>query len=106
MENRGENLKKSPKNKREQLKLTFFKADVFRYTLLHATTGDPNVMVRRIMRTSNVDSNAVTGLEIWRQMTHRIAGSDRDAGRMKLRELKECPSSLDGAHLRICSSQW
>ena len=42
------------KSKLEQKKSILLKADFFlRYTLLHATSGDPNVMVRRIMRTSN-----------------------------------------------------
>ena len=57
-------------------KSALLKADfVLRYTLLHATSGDPNVMVRRIMRTSDSDSGAVTGLEIWRQMSIHFAGS-------------------------------
>ena len=56
-------------------KSTLLKADFFlSYTLLHATSGDPNVMVRRIMGASNSDSGAVTGLEMWRQMTHQFAG--------------------------------
>ena len=60
----------------EQKKSALLKADFFlRYTLLHATSGDPNVMVRRIMRTSDSDSGAVTGLEIWRQMSIHFAGS-------------------------------
>ena len=60
----------------EQKKSALLKADFFlRYTLLHATSGDPNVMVRRIMRTSDSDSGSVTGLEIWRQMSIHIAGS-------------------------------
>ena len=64
------------KAKLEQKKSTQLKADYFlRYTLLHATSGDPNVMVRRIMRTSDSDSGAVTGLEIWRQMSIHFAGS-------------------------------
>ena len=45
------------KAKLEQKESTLLKADYFlRYTLLHATSGDPNVMVRRIMRTSDSDS--------------------------------------------------
>ena len=52
-------------SKLEQKKSALLKADFFlKYTLLHATSGDPNVMVRRIMRTSDSDSGAVTGLEI------------------------------------------
>ena len=52
------------------------KADNFlRYVLLHSTSGDPNVMVRRIMRTTSSDSEVVTGLEIWRQMAVTYAGS-------------------------------
>ena len=44
------------KERPEQKKSTLLKADFFlRYTLLHATSGDPSVMVRRIMRTSNSD---------------------------------------------------
>ena len=51
-------------------------ADNFlRYVLLHSTSGDPNTMVRRIMRTSSSDSDVVTGLEIWRQMVVTYAGS-------------------------------
>ena len=58
---------------REQEESILLKTDLLlRYTLLHATSGDPNVMVGRIMRTSNSDSGAVTGLEIWRQMTHHL----------------------------------
>ena len=54
------------------------KANVFlRYVLLHSTSGDPNIMVRRIMRTSSLDSESdvVTGLKIWRQMVVTYAGS-------------------------------
>ena len=52
------------------------KADNFiRYVLLHSTSGDPNIMVRRIMRTSSSDSDVVTGLEIWHQMAVTYAGS-------------------------------
>ena len=32
-------------------------------------------MVRRVMRTSNSDSDVVTGLEIWRQVAVTYAGS-------------------------------
>ena len=63
-------------SKLEQKKSALLKADFFlRYTLLHATSGDPNVMVRRITRTSDSDLGAVTGLEIWRQMSIHFAGS-------------------------------
>ena len=63
-------------SKLEQKKSALLKADFFlRYTLLHVTSGDPNVMVRRIMRPSDSDSGAVTGLEIWRQMSIHFAGS-------------------------------
>ena len=63
-------------SKLEQKRSALLKADFFlRYTLLHATSGYPNVMVRRIMRTSDSDSGAVTGLEIWRQMSIHFAGS-------------------------------
>ena len=63
-------------SKLEQKKSALLKADFFlRYTLLHATSGYPNVMVRRIMKTSDSDSGAVTGLEIWRQMSIHFAGS-------------------------------
>ena len=52
------------------------KADNFlRYVLLHSTSGDPNIMVRRIMRTSSSDSDVVTGLKIWRQIAVTYAGS-------------------------------
>ena len=64
------------KGKLEQQLSALLKADFFlRYTLLRATSGGPNVMVRRIARTSNSGSGAVTGLEIWRQMTIHFAGS-------------------------------
>ena len=64
------------KSKLEQKRSTLLKADFFlRYTLLHATSGDPKVMVRRIMQTSDSDSGAVTGLETWRQMSSHFAGS-------------------------------
>ena len=57
----------------EQKKSTPLKADFFvRYTLLHATSGDPNVMVRRITRTSSADSGAVTRLEIWHQSDNSL----------------------------------
>ena len=56
---------------------TLFKAQFLWYTRLYTTTRDPNVMVRRIMRTSNSDSGAVTGLDIWRQRTHWFAGSSK-----------------------------
>ena len=63
-------------SKLEQKKPALLKADFFlRYTLLHATSGDPNVMVRRNMRTSDSDSGAIAGLEIWRQMSIHFAGS-------------------------------
>ena len=56
--------------------LTIVKADNFlKYVLLHSTSGDPNIMVRRAMRTSSSDSDVVTGLEIWRQMAVTYAGS-------------------------------
>ena len=46
-------------SKLEQNKSALLKADFFLgYTLLHATSGDPNVMVRRIMRTSDSDSGS------------------------------------------------
>ena len=45
------------------------------YTFLHANMGDPDVMVGRIMRISYSDSGAVTGLEVWRQVTHPFAWS-------------------------------
>ena len=48
------------------------KAD--KYVLLHSTSGDPNIMVGRIMRTSSSDSDVVTGLEIWRRMALTYAG--------------------------------
>ena len=68
----------SLKNELEQMQSTLLKADFFlRYTLLHATSGDPNVLVRRIMQTSNSGSGAVTGLESWRQMTYQFAGSSK-----------------------------
>ena len=67
---------KTLEEKRDSRVLTLLKADNFlRYVLLHSTTGDPNVMVRRIMRTTSSDSEVVTGLEIWRQMAVTYAGS-------------------------------
>ena len=52
------------------------KADSFlRHVLLHSTSGEPNIMVRRIMRTSSSDSDVVTGLEIWRQTAVTYVGS-------------------------------
>ena len=52
------------------------KADSFlRYVLLRSTSGGPNIAVRCIIRTSSSDSDAVTGLEIWRQMAVTYAGS-------------------------------
>ena len=55
---------------------TLMKADNFlRHVLLHSRSGDPNIMVRRIMRTSSSDSDVVTGLEIWRHMAVTYAGS-------------------------------
>ena len=67
---------KALEEKKDSRGLTLLKADNFlRYVLLHSTTGDPNVMVRRIMRTTSSDSEVVTGLEIWRQMAVTYAGS-------------------------------
>ena len=67
---------KTLEEKRDSRGLTLIKADNFlRYVLLHSTSGDPNIMVRRIMRTSSSDSEVVTGLEIWRQMAVTYAGS-------------------------------
>ena len=67
---------KTLEEKRDSRGLTLIKADNFlRYVLLHSTSGDPNVMVRRIMRTTSSDSEVVTGLEIWRQMAVTDAGS-------------------------------
>ena len=55
---------KTLEDKRDSRGLTLIKADNFlRYVLLHSTSGDPNVMVRRIMRTTSSDSEVVTGLE-------------------------------------------
>ena len=62
--------------KRDSRGLTLMKADSFlRYVLLHSTSSDPNIMVRRIMRTSKSDSEVVIGLESWRQMAVTYAGS-------------------------------
>ena len=44
-----------------------------RHTLLRATSGDP----KSIMRTSNSDSGAVTGLHTWHQVTREFAGSSK-----------------------------
>ena len=67
---------KALEEKKESRGLTLLKADNFlRYVLLHSTSGDPNVMVRRIMRTTSSDSEIVAGLEIWRQMAVTYAGS-------------------------------
>ena len=67
---------KALEEKKDSRGLTLLKADNFlRYVLLHSTSDDPNVMVRRIMRTTSSDSEVVTGLEIWRQMAVTYAGS-------------------------------
>ena len=67
---------KTLEEKRDSRGLTLIKADNFlRYVLLHSTSGDPNIMVHRVMRTSSSDSEVVTGLEIWRQMAVTYAGS-------------------------------
>ena len=51
-------------DKRDQKKSSLIKADFLpRYTLLHATSKDPSIVVRRIMWTSNSDSGTVTGLD-------------------------------------------
>ena len=64
---------KTLEEKKDSRGLTLMKADNFlRYVLFHSTSGDPNIMVRRIMRTSSSDSEVVTGLEIWRQMARRL----------------------------------
>ena len=48
---------------------TLMKADnLLKHVLLHSTSGDPSIVVRRIVRTSSSDSDVVTGLEIWRQV--------------------------------------
>ena len=56
---------------------TLMKADNFLgHVVLHSTSGDPNIMVRRVMRTSSSDSDVlVTGLEIWIHMAVTYAGS-------------------------------
>ena len=67
---------KTLEEKKDSRVLTLLRADNFlRYVLLHSTSGDPNVMVRRIMRTTSSDSEIVAGLEIWRQMAVTYAGS-------------------------------
>ena len=67
---------KTLEEKKDSRGLTLIKADNFlRYVLLHSTSGDPNVMVRRIMRTTSSDSEVVTGPEIWCQMAVTYAGS-------------------------------
>ena len=67
---------KALEEKKDSRVLTLLRADNFlRYVLLHSTSGDPNVMVRRIMRTTSSDSEIVAGLEIWRQMAVTYAGS-------------------------------
>ena len=47
-----------------------------KYVLLHSTSGDRDIMVCQVMRTSSSDSDVVTGLEIW-QMAVTYAGSAR-----------------------------
>ena len=60
---------KTLNEKKASRESTLMKADNFlRYVLLHSTSGNPSIVVRRIMRTSSSDSDVVTGLEIWRQM--------------------------------------
>ena len=67
---------KALEDKKTSRASTLMTADNFlRYALLHSTSGDPNIMVRRIMRTSSSDSDVVIGLEIWRQMAVTYAGS-------------------------------
>ena len=83
-------------SKLEQKKSALLKADFFlRYTLLHATSGDPNVMVRRIMRTSDSDSGAVTGLEIWRQMSIHFAPFAGSAKTRTVSLLKQIMSPVE-----------
>ena len=96
--------------------LTLMKADNFlRHVLLHSTSGDPSIMVRRIMRTSSSDSEVVIGLEIWRQMDVTYTGSaqtrvvtlltaDHDSIRTESREIFKCSSdvsSLAGTHQQV-----
>ena len=108
-----------PSKKLDQRKSTLLKADfLLMYTLLRATSGDPSVMVRRTMRTSNSHSGAVIGLEIWCQVSIHIAGpkpgrslcSSRSRSchlqRVEYGEVKGCHSavlSLAGAHIK-CES--
>ena len=112
----------SLKHRFGQKKSSLIKADFFLwYSLLHATSGDPNVMVRRITRTSNSDSGAVAGLEIWRQVTHQsirsvikhqdgfVAQADHVICWVECREVKGYPSaisSLVGAHFKAWSALW
>ena len=104
---------KTLEEKKDSRGLTLMKADNFlRYVLLHSTSGDPNIMVRRIMRTSSSDSEVVTGLEIWRQMAVTYAGSapqvtllkHHDSIRMESRKIIKCSSdvsSLAGTHQQV-----
>ena len=67
---------KTLKEKKVSRESTLMKADNFlKCVLLHSMSGDPNIMVRRIMRASSSDSDVVTGLEFWRQMAVTYAGS-------------------------------
>ena len=43
--------------------------------LLHSLSGDPNIMVRRVIQTSSSDPDVVTRLDIWRHMVVTFAGS-------------------------------
>ena len=70
------------REKRENLKTNWGRkinsaqADLFlRKPSCGTRTGDPNILVRKIMRISNSELSAVTGLEIWGHMTHQVAGS-------------------------------
>ena len=79
---------------------TLMKADNFlKYVLLHSTSGDPNIMVRRIMRTSSSDCShrsrnlASNGCHLCRFSANsgsHTPQADHDSHRMESRKIIKC----------------
>ena len=70
----------SLKNKLEQKKSTLLKADFFpQYTLLHTTTGDPDVMIRSQMTHQFIGSAKTRADTLLKQITQLVEWSSEDS---------------------------
>ena len=98
---------KTLEEKKDSKGLTFIEADNFlRYVLLHSTSGDPNVMVRRIhhandkfrFRSSHWSRNlASNGSHLCRfspDSSSHSPQADHDSIRMESREVIKCSSNV------------